>query len=95
MKVTKEDSVRFKDLITWEKGVEVGKKEYLDKGFDFARVRDFSINGFENISKKISEKRFLELREKCSTKKRRNFIYKRWYNWNFLFIKRKFKRNFK
>ena len=50
-------------IVNWEKGFEVGSSEYLKEGFDFGRVSDFSINGFEKSSKKISEKRFLELKK--------------------------------
>ena len=56
-------------IVKWEKGFEVGSEEYLEKGSNFGRVSDFSINGFENISKKIDEEKYLELKEKFEPKK--------------------------
>ena len=53
----------LKNLVSWKKGFEVGQEEYLKEGFDFGRVRDFSVNGFENIPKKISRKKFEKLKE--------------------------------
>lgn len=49
------------NIVSWQKGFEVGSEEYQKKGFHFGRVSDFSINGFDNISKKISEKNYLAL----------------------------------
>ena len=57
------------ELVNWKKGFEVGSEQYLDKGLDFGRVSDFSINGFENTSKKISEDIFLKLKDNFQPKK--------------------------
>ena len=59
---------RVGDLISWKKGIEVGSGEYLENGFDFGRVGDFSKFGFKYTSKKISEKKFLELQKEFQPK---------------------------
>ena len=50
------------DVVKWSKGVEVGSEQYLDEGFDFIRISDFSSKGISITSKKISSKLFTELK---------------------------------
>lgn len=57
------------DVVKWSKGVEVGSEQYLDEGFDFIRISDFSSKGVSITSKKISSKLFTELKGKYSPKK--------------------------
>ncbi|MBL0691770.1 MAG: restriction endonuclease subunit S, partial [SAR324 cluster bacterium] len=42
-----------KDAVEWSKGAEVGSKAYINNGFDFIRVSDFSIYGVSDSNKKI------------------------------------------
>ncbi len=50
------------NIITWKKGIEVGSEAYQEKGKGFLRVSDFSKFGIENISKKISNELYEELK---------------------------------
>jgi type I restriction enzyme S subunit len=57
------------DVVKWSKGVEVGSEQYLDEGFDFIRISDFSTKGIGETSKKISKELFAELKGKYSPRK--------------------------
>jgi hypothetical protein len=57
------------DVVKWSKGVEVGSEQYLDEGFDFIRISDFSTKGISETSKKISKELFAELKGKYSPRK--------------------------
>ncbi len=50
------------DVVDWKKGIEVGSDAYTEQGKDFVRVSDFTEFGIENVSKKIDEKLFDELK---------------------------------
>ena len=58
-----------KNIVGWEKGVEVGSSAYTEQGKDFVRVSDFSIFGIESVEKKISENLFEKIREEYQPKK--------------------------
>lgn len=58
-----------KNIVTWKKGIEVGTEAYSEKWKDFVRVSDFTINGIENVSRKISNKYYQELKSKYQPKK--------------------------
>jgi len=53
----------IKNIITWKKGIEVGSEAYQENGISFLRVSDFSKFGIENISKKISNELYEELKD--------------------------------
>ncbi len=55
-----------KNILRYEKGIEVGSNEYTSDGVPFVRVadiNDFSIN-YENSDKKISQEKFEQLKNK-------------------------------
>ncbi len=54
----------IENIVNWEKGVEVGSKEYKEGGKAFIRISDFSKYGIENISKKISNELYEDLKDK-------------------------------
>lgn len=56
------------DIVSYSKGVEVGTEEYRKEGVSFVRVSDFSINGFEEVEKKISYELYNTLKDKYSPK---------------------------
>ena len=58
----------IKNIVKWEKGVEVGADCYVEKGFDFVRVSDFNKYGINEIEKKISDKTYHEFKEKFEPK---------------------------
>ena len=60
---------KIKELVKWKKGFEVGSDKYLEEGFEFGRVSDFTKYGFESSSKKISKKTFEELKENFQAKR--------------------------
>ena len=64
-----EKEVILDDVVKWSKGIEVGSEQYLDEGFDFIRISDFSTKGISETSKKISKELFSELKGKYSPKK--------------------------
>ena len=51
------------NIVDWQKGVEVGSEAYQEAGKGFLRVSDFSKFGIENISKKISNELYEELKD--------------------------------
>jgi restriction endonuclease S subunit len=57
------------DIVKWSKGVEVGTEQYVDEGFDFIRISDFSTKGISETSKKISKELFVKLKAKYSPRK--------------------------
>ena len=59
---------QIKNIVKWEKGVEVGADCYVEKGFDFVRVSDFNKYGINEIEKKISDKTYHEFKEKFEPK---------------------------
>lgn len=59
-----------KNILKYEKGIEVGSNEYVSDGVPFVRVADitdFSIN-YENADKKISQEKFEQLKESFKPK---------------------------
>ncbi|MCC6721482.1 MAG: restriction endonuclease subunit S [Bacteroidia bacterium] len=59
-----------KNILKYEKGIEVGSNEYVSDGVPFVRVADitdFSIN-YENADKKISQEKFEQLKENFKPK---------------------------
>ena len=52
-----------------KKGIEVGSEAYTDDWKGFVRVSDFTINGVESVSKKISENYFEEIKKNYQPKK--------------------------
>jgi len=59
----------IKNIATWKKGIEVGTNEYTDQGKDFIRVSDFSSFGIENVSKKISNELFNNIKRNFQPQK--------------------------
>ena len=57
------------EVLNWKKGIEVGSDAYSEQGKDFVRVSDFSKFGIENVSKKIDEKLFDEIKDEFQPKK--------------------------
>jgi len=56
------------EMVKWKKGIEVGAGAYTEKGKDFVRVSDFSIYGISEVSRKISEQDFEELKRNYQPK---------------------------
>lgn len=59
-----------KNILKYEKGIEVGSNEYVSDGVPFVRVADitdFSIS-YENADKKISQEKFEQLKENFKPK---------------------------
>lgn len=51
------------NIVNWKKGVEVGSEAYQQDGMSFGRVADFSVNGIQKTSKKISKELYQELKK--------------------------------
>ncbi len=58
-----------KNIVNWAKGIEVGTEAYTERGKDFVRVSDVSINGIEQSNRKISTSLFTEIKENFQPKK--------------------------
>lgn len=58
-----------KNIVNWEKGIEVGSETYQQDGMSFGRVSDFSINGVEKTGKKISKGLYQELKKDYQPKR--------------------------
>jgi len=56
------------NIVNWKKGIEVGSKAYQENGKGFLRVSDISKFGIENISKKISDELYEELKNEFKPK---------------------------
>ncbi|MFC1802235.1 restriction endonuclease subunit S [Patescibacteria group bacterium] len=70
--IEKIDNIESKilgDIVDYKKGVEPGSGAYVKDGVPFARVSDFSINGFEDIKKKVSQEFFEKTKGEYSPKK--------------------------
>ncbi len=56
------------NIVNWKKRIKVGSDEYQNEGKEFLKVSDFSIFGFSKVEKKISKKKFEEIKEKYQPK---------------------------